>query len=683
MKKFLIMFVVAFALFLALPLFVSQDALPSKPAFLPQIYTSNPLTPFMQRFRAFAKNLVNPFENKENIAQKNKKNGSTQKSPKKSLLARAASRIKDAWKKSADTGKNKKDVAQNEYFAENDPLENTAGFENALASLGEVHGDMLTEQRMPAVAVKGMHDIKTKEAYEEYMRSSGYKPQDNEVFLPQSGKRAIGNTLTPVAKKAEKGGFLSRIFGKGNQSGNKNGNSLQRRSGSNSGTKYRTGAERAQAWQDIHHTIDEIATMRANMKYPNPKTDKERAERNALIEKEKGNITRQINQAYVAELTNLIRDAQNSSGNTEEPEDDIAALIHFDLKRITDPETEEEKWRSINNKEDPSKQTPNKDGQSIVVIGGKVNPEELFVYSENSGIENETFKALSWLYQKKCPDQADCSYIAQQSDSFKNQDLAIALNNAGFTLSNVDSEEEREDLIELYKEEVIRPGEQETRAKLIKEEEDELEKKGREKEEYIANHIERITQEKTKEIKEDIERFGFFYGKDVSLNKNSTEKKIQESARKIAKKELEESMNDFVGRIYDRLEDLNKPLNEEYLREKSKFWLTGFPKFTFQPAQSDWMQKTIEDGKAVFCADKNMCLSEIQRLGDNNKQNLAEKIYLNVRYDNFTGMESREEFTNSVIESAGIGIAVGQKVVSDENKKTLEEYTKNKFASEK
>ena len=56
MKKMILRtFIIGVVLFCCLPLFVDKADLPSKPSILPQIYTSNPLTPFMQRFRAFAK----------------------------------------------------------------------------------------------------------------------------------------------------------------------------------------------------------------------------------------------------------------------------------------------------------------------------------------------------------------------------------------------------------------------------------------------------------------------------------------------------------------------------------------------------------------------------------------------------------------------------------------------------
>lgn len=470
-KRIFILGVSVVVIFLSLPFFVDEEKVPSKPALLPQIYTANPLTPFMQHFRRFMKEMTNQFDKQEASAVQSGKNETAKaksKANKKSLLSRASGRIKDAWKKTAAPAKQNKEsqiaLAQ----------DGQAPSDSDLLALQNSGDYVLGQQHAPLVAAKGMHDIKTKEAYENYMRSSDYKPDDNEIFLPRSNKMAA---VAGVSNFKQEGAAarrpLNNLFSASKGSNTGRISSRSTRSGASSPADI--AQERAQAWKEIDDKIADTARLRASIKYPNPKTAKEREARDKMIQQEQANLIREINDAYIHDLFGQ-EQAQEQVAvapavtqpeiNPEDAakEDDIQSVIFSKLlkedeknpnklpfSRVIDNPKEDfakpETWVDSTKEDKGAKENKIRTLPQAMVLGPELDAKELAkfqddplrnmltvaydVIQEDMGCENG--KVCLWQYER----------YNSLSGNNRSIDINLALFNAGYQVLSGEKQDTR------------------------------------------------------------------------------------------------------------------------------------------------------------------------------------------------------------------------------------------------
>ena len=411
-KKIFIIIVVLFALFLSLPLFVSEEALPSKPSLLPQIYTANPLTPLMERLRRFAKELSKSSADEEIMAQTGEQNGKKE-GKKKSFLARATDRLKDAWRNSGTFRKKQGSVSGSNFSDENE-----ARLQEALAALaGGNSGEyVLGQQRAPQVSAKGMHDIKTKAAYEVYMRSSNYKPADEPVFVPRSTKTtAAGRVAAQAVQSSDEGKSKNPFKSLLNfrREKNKGGSSSSARSSDNRTNPAASTAQgRAKAWKDINRSIADIARMRADMKYPNPKTERERQARERMITEETAKQIREINDVFVADLAQTVtqNQQQNAVASDEEEEAAKTPVAKDDISGVILPvEIKQQYEDSRINAENPALAG----FRPIVKTESSVVPDSRTINNDESDFRNSGDVRKAWMSH---PDATEAFVLGPKLD---------------------------------------------------------------------------------------------------------------------------------------------------------------------------------------------------------------------------------------------------------------------------
>ena len=512
-KKILFGAVFLLIAFLCLPLFVSPDKTGNvKPALAAQLYSANPLTPYMQRFKRFLGHAGNAFAPEAEISADDTAPKTDNKN-KKSALARAAARIKDAWKKSAEA------VAPDTTLAENLPIENDADGENGYENLAQ------GRQIAPEVSAKGMHDIKTKAAYEKYIRNTSLgSPLSEEAAaglpLLAGGKQlAVGSKTAAAADRFAGGGATparataAALAGRGGSAAY-GGNSARTAAG-NTGSGSAASRHR-QAWQDIHNTIDSIARMRADAKYPNPKTDRERAARNQMIEREKAREIRAINENYARELNTILTQPQQAKNNTAQPyapyekkEGDISSLIMEGLETFRKTHAKEENFsgfpRSINNDlqdhEQNSSSKISADKEPIVVLGPEVKADFVALQGKTTDV---WVQALLRRYdyilrERKCDENNPCLYVAkgENSNNAFSQDLATAVDKAGFKLNDTYSEQDYRTLADKFYYEVEKPRSEQAEYEYY-------EKANAEAEQHIDRQIARNREEYEDRLKKEI-----------------------------------------------------------------------------------------------------------------------------------------------------------------------------------
>lgn len=692
------MFIIGVVLFCCLPLFIDKADLPSKPSILPQIYTSNPLTPFMQRFRAFAKNLVNPLEEKSGTAQKQAATKKAAANGKKSLLARAANRIKEAWEKSDPAHKSDL-AAQKDYsaLAENTPLEDEGGFTGALAS---VNGNLLASQRAPQVAAKGMHDITTKAAYEQYLRSPNYKPQDDEIVLPNSSKSLAGANVAKQTNRMSDRFNLRQAAGRsGYAAGSSSG--IIGDNGSTKSNRERV-AEVEQKWKDIHKTIDEIAAARADAKYPNPKNARERQAREQLLNEEKGKIIHQMNDAYVKDLSsifnqNIAEDAQPNEIRYDYT-DDIADMIHKDIRNYY-----KGKWimRSINNDGSDNQDGPKNNFESndnqlpkMIVIGSVVDAEKLF---KADGIPDWQLEQIRFLYENMCNNKA-CVYNAKTPKFFENNDsdntdLLTSVAKANFSLDTILSEEERtklqneyEQLLEEEDKKRFEEAVEFSNAQYQKDLQAWQEKREQYIEENLANEMEEILKEYHVRIEKKPDLL-YIYDRFVLPNVSEAE------LRSLAEKEARNKLRLFYP-IAEPVQNEEEEGNEEenkLFREWQAYSAVHGAMFDFTPQDSKFLTNAKEKSQKVYFADSAVGLRALEAEKDVDFP-IAEVAIFNMpaapigstggdntptKLPKYTDATSVEAFSHEIVRALEAGVESAENVIG---KEILPEQIKGKFA---
>ena len=270
---------------------------PSMKVASPQVYSANPFTQMMNRLRNLFAN--NKDEDVFASAGKTETDQTAASSPRRAALknSRAA---------------NKRNKKENKRALLKDRTGNAVSDENAAApdSLNaEFPADdwVLGEQKAPQIAAKGMHETKLTDSV--YARQ---RAQANTEGLLASAASADTAAAIPTARTAGKTSAwqtyvanpIKHLFGLDKKNSASSGNGSAGRSGLGAGaiasasggrSAARSGSSRSAAtpaesrrrtMDNINETIRDIATLRADMKYPNPQTDRERAAREQMIRKE-------------------------------------------------------------------------------------------------------------------------------------------------------------------------------------------------------------------------------------------------------------------------------------------------------------------------------------------------------------------------------------------------------------
>jgi len=263
----------------------------------PQVYSSNPFTNMMDRLRnifASKRGIDLPDENssdtllsvgkKSKNKDKNKKRASLNRSNKDNKFAKGAGK--------SETNR------QNGASAQGDPL-----------NLPETNEWVIGEQTMPLVAAKGMHETKLTDPV--YARQKAAQQTENLLEqkdeIPGAGteeKSTFGKLFSPIKnwlgigeKKADK-----QASGKANDFIVSATRSGVRGARSSSGQNDMESFDRQSAVNDISNMINSIATMRADAKYPNPQTAKEREARDRMIKEETRKEINRLNKDYLVYL---------------------------------------------------------------------------------------------------------------------------------------------------------------------------------------------------------------------------------------------------------------------------------------------------------------------------------------------------------------------------------------------
>ena len=268
----------------------------------PQIYSGNPFTAFMDRLRSVfstdrEKDSPTAEDNATLLSLGNTSSKNKSKNHRRAATARSKNRNKLASSGSAkaETG--------------NQPL--TADSDGDTLDLPQTDEWVIGEQKMPLVAAKGMHETKLTDS--PYERQRAVKSADDLIAaqenIPQSVSGKKGSIWDTYVVSP-----LKHLFGKNNDKANATERAMPQiayRRSVRANEDYSVGnadtsdkgnlSNHHNAAARIHNMIDDIAAMRANMQYPNPKTDSERESRERMIAAERKKITQDLNRAYTAE----------------------------------------------------------------------------------------------------------------------------------------------------------------------------------------------------------------------------------------------------------------------------------------------------------------------------------------------------------------------------------------------
>lgn len=322
-----------FLIALVLPFIVSEQNSekdgPNMNITGPQVYSSNPFTNMMDRLR-------NRFGSKRGIDVTDEDASETLLSDGKN----SKNNYKNKHKKRASLKRNKK----NNKFAKGAGKSETSQQNGASASaqdplnLPETNDWVLGEQTMPLVSAKGMHETKLTDpvyARQKAAQEAGklLEPKDEIPAAGPAKKSKSGGIFSPIKnwlgigeRKADKqAGTAGRNAVSATRTGSKGNNAS---SGSNNIKPF----DRQSAVNDINNMINSIATMRADAKYPNPKTAKEREARDRMIKEEMRNETIRLNKNFVSFQQKIMEEKPQEQQSV----DVVQELLSKPLQLLTD-----------------------------------------------------------------------------------------------------------------------------------------------------------------------------------------------------------------------------------------------------------------------------------------------------------------------------------------------------------
>ena len=359
----------------------------------PQVYSANPFSKLLSRLSD-----IFSTDRGENLQATNDNNGQTAPNAKKSKNKTRASLARDKKRNKSDkrTGKNKTQKGRTNEAADN---ENTLDLPETEWVIGE--------QKMPLIAIKGMHETKltdpaAKRAKAEKNAAQFLEDNDQIPTAVPAKKSTWDSMVSPIKKffgLNEKG--TNKISRRANIASNSN--SRTRGSDSSVNNASISSFDRQSAVNDINNMLNSIATMRADAKYPNPKTAKEREARERMIKEEMRNETIRLNKKYLDYQKQLMEENPQESVNvigelSKEPMDlsKSSDKDNIPLEKIGVPkyaravpwETEFEKrtaegnndyLKFINSDHFDNKQPQNELDNSILLIYGQAEGNNGFI----------------------------------------------------------------------------------------------------------------------------------------------------------------------------------------------------------------------------------------------------------------------------------------------------------------
>ena len=451
-----------FLIALVLPFIVSEQRSekdgPNMNITGPQVYSSNPFTNLMDRLRnmfgskrgidvsdedASGTLLSDGKNSKNNHKNKNKKRASLKRNKKDNKFAKGA-------------GKSETSQQNGSSASAQDPL-----------NLPETNDWVIGEQTMPLVSAKGMHETKLTDpvyARQKAAQEAGklLEPKDEIPAAGSAEKSKSGGIFSPIKnwlgigeKKADKqaSGKANDFIASATRSG-------VRGARSSSGQNDMGSFDRQSAVNDINNMINSIATMRADAKYPNPTTAKEREARDRMIKEETRKEINRLNKDYLAHL-------QQKMAETPQEHVDVVEKLILNPWTASDAKVSDENvpieskrgemllntlsskyvkavpWKTIGeiqtekmiqqirqegilkeNNQEPKKLAENNDNPPILLIYGTANGENGMLSFMNQSLENSSESVTqAYANQKKEKSSQKQEILQEQENSEKKAEI--------------------------------------------------------------------------------------------------------------------------------------------------------------------------------------------------------------------------------------------------------------------